>query len=221
MRAVFSLIVWKTVSSTTMSGVLRGLSFASAWVAGDFFAQFYAAHAARLHGKRERQPKGTRPTAQQMYDMLDKHRLLEALAYGIVAYPAVARFHVLLSTVMGPLTHHSVRCIFALAAQQLVMSPLLIVAYCNAMTAWRGGFTDTAFLQAHLPGPHPRYSVWDVEKRILSDVVPLPLLTSWMAYIPVYTMSYFARFRGRALLSHIALVPWLGTLSYKQEHDLL
>ncbi|KAG5500341.1 hypothetical protein JKF63_03433 [Porcisia hertigi] len=201
----------------------RGAVFyGSVWTAGDFFAQFYSAHKEaairRARGEGRARP---RPSAADMFSMLDKERLGQNALFGLIAGFAIGYYEHFLPRIFGTLRRHATPCLCALGLQQLALTPLLLWSYFNAMTAARGGLSDPSFMSAHSFGAHQRHDVASVEKHILRDVMPYPLLLSWGVYTPLFIAAYIGPFRAYTFFSGCLFVPWCGLLSYTQTNDIL
>lgn len=192
------------------------------WTGGDFFAQFYEAHneagARRARGdKRE----GERPSGGQMLAMLSQERLVQSAVFGAVVGPMTLQYTLLLPRVFGQIAGAASPTLCALAVQQLFVTPALIWAYLNAMTAARGGLSDPSFMAAHTVGASKRHDVWSIERHIFEAVLPFPLLFSWAVVVPLYLFGYLGPFRGMTALGGLIALPWCGSLSYTQSTDLL
>lgn len=205
-----------------MSYATRTAASAAVWGLGDFVAQFYAAHKAaakrRAHGEKR---QGARPSRRQMLEMLDKERLTQSVAFGGVVGAASLQYQRIVPRVFGPLSRNSKGCLFALGAQQLMVTPLLLWAFFNTMTAVRGGLSDPSFMAARTVGAHGRHDVWSVERCIIKEIIPYPLLCSWGVFIPVYLFAYFGPLRGASFLTCCCAIPLCGLLSHTQSTELL
>ncbi|XQJ28248.1 hypothetical protein NXY56_004270 [Leishmania guyanensis] len=202
--------------------VRRVVFYGFVWTAGDFFAQFYDAHgeaaARRARGEKREEP---RPTGAQMLGMLDKERLGHNGLFGLLAGGVIGQYEHLIPRIFGPLTRHITPCLLALGLQQLLVTPLILWSYFNAMTAGRGGLSDPSFMREHSFGAHRRHDLASVERHILYDVMPYPLLVSWGVYTPLFILAYIGQHRASTVLSCCLHVPWCGLLSHMQKTDLL
>ncbi|CBZ28379.1 conserved hypothetical protein [Leishmania mexicana MHOM/GT/2001/U1103] len=202
--------------------VWRAVFYASVWTAGDFFAQFYAAHkeaaARRASGEKR---KGPRPSGAQMLAMLDKERLGQNTLFGLFVGGFIGQYERFLPRIFGTLTRNATPCLCSLGLQQLAVTPLILWSYFNAMTAARGGVSDPSFMNAHSFGAHQRHDIASVERHILHDVMPYPLLASWGVYTPLFILAYMGPLRASTFLSSCLFVPWCGLVSHTQGNDLL
>ncbi|KAH9599829.1 hypothetical protein LSM04_007934 [Trypanosoma melophagium] len=227
-----------------MTGVsLRAALFsATVWAAGDFLAQFAAAH----HGAARRRLSSTGdhrtlpsssnssssnsqgaagapwggPAAAQMAAMVDTPRLAAAAVFGALVAPPTLHFRRAARRSRGP---NAAAVLFTLSLQQFLLTPLTLLAYHNAATALRGGFADPGFLRAYETDVHAgvRYDALAVERRILVDVLPQPLIASWGVFAPLALLNYSSGRTVRGLYGALLLIPWTAYVSYTQSTQLL
>ncbi|KAG5474580.1 hypothetical protein LSCM4_03753 [Leishmania orientalis] len=200
----------------------RAVFYGFVWTVGDFLAQFYSSHkeaaARRARGEKRDYP---RPSGAQMFAMLDKERLAQNTLFGLLSGSAIGQYEHLLPRIFGSLTRRATPCLCAIGLQQLLVTPIILWSYFNAMTAVRGGLSDPSFMSAHDLGAHQRHDVASVERRILYDVMPYPLLVSWGVYTPHFILAYVGPVRASTFISSCLFVPWCGLLSHTQRSDLL
>ncbi|EPY33476.1 hypothetical protein STCU_02199 [Strigomonas culicis] len=154
-----------------------------------------------------------------MFNMLDKEALLQSATFGALAEPVLYHYRVIAPRVFGSLSRSVPACCGALALQQLLVTPALLWLYFNGVTGARSGFSDTWYMEAHLP--QRRHDVATIERYIMETVLPFPLLTSWAVYMPFYIGVYFGPFRGLGLLHYTTLLPWIASVSHIQRTELL
>ncbi|RNF00339.1 hypothetical protein TraAM80_07664 [Trypanosoma rangeli] len=195
------------------------------WSAGDFFAQFYGAHKHALRRRLE----GSEPISSEgrsmagMMAMLDQPRLGLSAAFGLLISPLVVQHRMLCTRVLGKTEKRMLESFLALAAQQLFMTPLMLLLYHNAMTAYRKGFTDPSFLRAYETGADTRgrYNAMSVERRIVLDVLPSTLVASWLVYMPLALLGYVSAKHARGMCAAVCLIPWTACVSHVQSTLLL
>ncbi|EKF39189.1 hypothetical protein MOQ_000587 [Trypanosoma cruzi marinkellei] len=195
------------------------------WSAGDFLAQFYHAHreAAQRRLERGEKRKGERPSAGQMAAMLDKPRVGLSAAFGLAISPFVVQYRRLCIRSLGQTERRMLAAFMTLSAQQFFMTPLTLLVYHNAITACRGGFTYPSFLRAHETSAHTggRYDAMAVERRILSDLMPLTLVSSWFVYLPLSLLAYASTRHARGICAAACLIPWTAYVSHIQSTLML
>ncbi|ORC88646.1 uncharacterized protein TM35_000162840 [Trypanosoma theileri] len=203
----------------------------TAWAAGDFLAQFVAAHreAARRRlasasssssSQGGSEAPRVRPTAAQMAAMVDGPRIAAAALFGAFVALPTHHFRRAARKSRGPT---AAAVLFTLSLQQFLLTPLTLLAYYNAATALRGGFADPAFLRAYETDVHAggRYDAFSVERRILVDVMPNPLIASWGVFAPLAFLNYTSGRPVRGVYAAFFLIPWTAYVSYTQSTQLL
>lgn len=203
------------------SVVVHALQWGALWGAADFLSQFYGAHkeaaARRARGEAR---TGERPSGAAMMAMVDQPRLLQNVVFGAVTGPLCGLYAQKIALRIAKNTNRFKTSLYAYGMQQLLLAPVLLWSYFNAMTAARGGLTDSSFLAAHSTDAHGKFNVKAVEMHIF-DVMAAPLLASWGIFGPIYLMAYFAPFRGMTFLSGCLLLPWCAYVSHTQSTDVL
>ncbi|RNF15031.1 uncharacterized protein Tco025E_05615 [Trypanosoma conorhini] len=208
------------------TGFLREAALSvGVWSAGDFFAQFYSAHRSAMQRRRAAGGplKLESHSSAEMMAMLDQPRLGLSAVFGLLISPLVVQQRRLCARVFGKAEKKMLASFMALAAQQLFMTPLTLLLYHNAMTAYREGFTDPSFLRAHETGAATgvRCDAMSVERRILADVLPSTLLASWLVYLPLALLGYVSAKNARGVCAAACLIPWTAYVSYTQSELLL
>ncbi|KAH8609555.1 hypothetical protein ERJ75_001193300 [Trypanosoma vivax] len=205
---------------------------ATAWAAGDFFAQFFAAHwevvrrrAERENGAENNRHNATRPPRGHMMAAVDRPRLVLAALFGVALVPLNAGFNGICSRVIGVPYANMFAAFVLLSARQLFMTPLTLLLYHNTTTYVRGGFDDPTCIQLHKTGADARmagsYGALAVERRIMTDVMPYPLLSSWLIYFPLSAYCYLTPKPLPGAVAAALLIPWTAHVSYIQKHMLL
>lgn len=198
----------------------RSATWACMWGAGDLLAQMYSAHADRLERRaRGERRQGSRPTFQAMFSMVDQARLGESVLFGALMGPCIVAYERGLYRIFGSQMRSVVSCLCGLGLQQLFVTPLMLLAYFNAMTLIRGGLTNPRCLASQTLDSETDF--FSVQRYIVNEVMPFPLLASWAVYTPRYIMFHYTPFRGFGFLCGCLFIPWAGLVSYQQVTELM
>lgn len=199
------------------------LASISCWTIGDLGAQWYE-YRNRKRGcilaSNQRENNSTIRKSREV-DIL---RLTHASLFGLFSAPLLLGYQkVVIPRIFGRLQRAATPSLLALGVHQLVLTPTVLLAYFNCMTALRGGFHDTSFMHAHEEiGASRRYTVSSIQRYMMEDVLPLPLLSSWIAVAPMYGFFFlsYTRLWGKVLLG-CSWVWWCGIVSFTQSSLLL
>nr|CCD15810.1 unnamed protein product [Trypanosoma congolense IL3000] len=200
------------------------------WTAGDFFAQFLAAHhevaRRRIAGEKNASEGGRgHASGKDMVMAVDQGRLLFSAVFGLVLTPGLVGYGKIISRAIGAPYDNMLAAFALLTIQQLFATPLTLLLYHNTATAVRGGFNEPGFLSAHeslaITRTSGRHDAMSVERRIVADVLPYTLLASWYTFLPKAFHSYRkSKPMGRGCAA-VLYVPWLAYVSYMQHTMLL
>lgn len=199
--------------------MLKTLTISSVfvWVSGDLGAQWFRFRS----GKQEVNKQGTR--APRRLD-LNASQLLYNGMFGLLTVPLLGGYwKVVIPRVFGQLPGNITASLAALAAHQLVVTPTILIGYFNCMTGARGGLRDPSFMHNHFTdGASTRHTVLSIQSYMMEDVMPFPLLCSWLCVAPCYALAYS---RSVSALPRIALAlataSWCGVVSHAQNSLLL
>lgn len=188
-----------------------------AWAVGDLGAQWWEFRQHKLERKDSRQVVDKRKD-------IDLKRISEVAAFGFLSAPLLAGYHrIVVPRVFGRLRGAPTPCLLALGVYQLIITPTLLLSFFGCMTAVRGGFTNTGFLEKHVSGgASKRFTVQTVQKYIFDNVLPFPLLSSWAVAAPLYGMTFFSPVGTLPKVATMVLtIWWCGVVSHLQSSLLL
>eukprot|EP00796_Vickermania_ingenoplastis_P008635 gene8635-6066_t len=122
----------------------------------------------------------------------DAVRAGHAALFGAATGPLLFGYRrLVVQRVFGNLQRAPTPSLLALGVHQLLLTPAVLLAYFNYTTCIRGGFRDRSFMNQHAGGgASRRHTVLSVQRYMLEDVVPFPLLYSWGAAVPLYMAAY-------------------------------
>ncbi|CCW71159.1 unnamed protein product [Phytomonas sp. Hart1] len=202
--------------------VKSALVGASLWGIGDFLGQSYNIHKHR--SKRRMQNKMLTERSQILLETdnePNKQYVVESSLFGLLVGFAAHHYQRLLIRTCGTLYQRSILCFFLLGIQQMVWTPLLLLSYFNSMTAARGFFSNPSLMTAHTAGAQGRHNVWSIQKHIIENVMPTPLLTSWFVFCPLFWFAYIGRRRCATVLRVAIALPWCSSVALAQHRELV
>ncbi|CCW61044.1 unnamed protein product [Phytomonas sp. EM1] len=157
---------------------------------------------------------------QKTDDMFNKEHVAQSSLFGLLVGSAAHHYQRLLIRACGAMHRRLMLCFFALGLQQLVWTPLLLLCYFNSMTAARRGFSNPGFIGTNTGKEQNRRNVWSVEKRIIENVMPASLLTSWLVFGPLFILVYIGLQRGMTVLGALIALPWCSSVAFAQRQEL-
>lgn len=207
------------------------LTISGCWVGGDLAAQVYEYHGYsnfRRHQRKEASNFNLDHSVPRSRGEVDLARTAFSAIFGFCfSSPLLLGYQrLVIPRVFGKLQRQSTPSLLALGVHQLFLTPTLLFSYFTFMTACRGGFQDTSFMDEHAStGASKRHSILSIQSYIFEDVLPLPLLSSWAFLIPAYALSYHGGRCSSSLWSHGFLASfffcWCGLVSFTQTSMLL
>lgn len=207
------------------------VAICGSWIGGDIAAQWYEYHSSTYRGLHFSQKiiKDSKDvTTNRSMGEIDSSRTVLNGIFGLMfACPLLLGYQrIVIPQVFGKLERRVTPTLFAIGAHQLFLTPVLLFSYFTFMTACRGGFRDTSFMNRRAcSSASQRYSIFSIQTYIFEDVIPLPLLCSWAFLIPTYTFSYYGgNFRSSLffyIFSGSIFLSWCGLVSFTQKSMLL
>lgn len=207
------------------------VAICGSWIGGDIAAQWYEFHRSGnrdLHFGQKDFKHSKYVITQRSMGEIDRERTFLNGIFGLVfACPLLLGYQrLVIPQVFGKLERRATPTLFAIGVHQLFLTPILLFSYFTFMTACRGGFRDTSFMDRHAcSSASQRYSIFSIQSYIFEDVIPLPLLSSWAFLIPTYTFSYYGGIFRSSLFFYFfsgsIFFSWCGLVSFTQKSLLL
>lgn len=207
------------------------LTISGAWVGGDIAAQFFEFRR-KFHFYRNSKERITKynveGTLHHYKSELDIGRTVFNGIFGLFfSCPLLLGYQrLVIPRVFGNLERQPTPSLLALGVHQLFLTPTILFSYFTFMTACKGGFRDTSFMdQYSCTGALKRHSILSIQSYIFEDVLPFPLLSSWGVLIPAYSLIYRGGILSSSLWSHAFIATlfmgWCGLVSFTQASMLL
>lgn len=195
------------------------------WTIGDVGAQWYEYRLKRRDNvMKNNNGRNGEISIARKHSEVNVLRLLHTSLFGFFSAPLFLGYQkIVIPRIFGRLQRAATPSLLALGVHQLVLTPTVLLAYFNCMIAVRGGFRDPSFMHSHEDvGATKRHTVSSIQRYVMEDVLPLPLLSSWIAVAPTYCLVFLS---SRQTWAKCAVgctwIWWCGVVSFTQSSLLL